>query len=249
MHGRGAFSTPISLEAAVSHPVRRHDHPPVAILVHGFPSGTIKAAMIGADLPELGDRLATTMGWYAICPRLRGCGKSDADFSLAGWVTDVGAAVTYAETEFEASPIWIVGFGTGGAVGLTAAVEHAGVHGAAVLATPADFEDWANRPDQLIVHSRKVAAISDPSFPQDRKGWRQELQEIRAVDAARRFRDRPLLVLHGSDDELVPTLDARAVADAHGGADLRIIGGAGHQLRHDPRALAMLLGWLDRHAA
>jgi hypothetical protein len=27
---------------------------------------------------------------------------------------------------------------------------------------------------------------------------------------------------------------------------MRIIAGAGHQLRDDPRAIAVLLGWLDR---
>jgi putative redox protein len=27
---------------------------------------------------------------------------------------------------------------------------------------------------------------------------------------------------------------------------MRVIDGAGHRLRHDPRAMAMLLGWLDR---
>ena len=40
--------------------------------------------------------------------------------------------------------------------------------------------------------------------------------------------------------------DARVLADEHGEADLRIIEGGGHQLRHDPRAIAVLLGWLDR---
>ncbi len=53
-------------------------------------------------------------------------------------------------------------------------------------------------------------------------------------------------MLHGSDDESVPVFDARVLADAHGDADLRVIDGAGHQLRHDPRAVAVLLGWLDR---
>ena len=41
-------------------------------------------------------------------------------------------------------------------------------------------------------------------------------------------------------------LDARALADCHGGAELRMIQGAGHRLRHDPRAIAVLLGWLER---
>lgn len=36
------------------------------------------------------------------------------------------------------------------------------------------------------------------------------------------------------------------LADAHGGAELRFVAGAGHQLRPDPRAVAVLLGWLDR---
>ena len=61
----------------------------------------------------------------------------------------------------------------------------------------------------------------------------------------RRTGDRDLMVIHGSDDETVPVLDARAVADACPGADLRIIGGAGHHLRHDPRAVAVLIGWLE----
>jgi uncharacterized protein len=44
----------------------------------------------------------------------------------------------------------------------------------------------------------------------------------------------------------VPVFDARVLADAHGSAELRLINGAGHRLRHDPRAVAVLLGWLDR---
>jgi putative redox protein len=54
--------------------------------------------------------------------------------------------------------------------------------------------------------------------------------------------------LHGDTDELVPSLDARLLADAHGDAELRIISGAGHELRHDPRAIAMFLGWLSRQS-
>ena len=52
--------------------------------------------------------------------------------------------------------------------------------------------------------------------------------------------------MHGDDDESVPTTDARQLAEAHGGAELSLFVGAGHRLRHDPRAIAVLLGWLDR---
>ena len=69
---------------------------------------------------------------------------------------------------------------------------------------------------------------------------------MRAVACAPKVAPRPLLVVHGSDDDLVPVFDARVLVDAHGDAELRIMNGAGHRVRHDPRAIAVLLGWLDR---
>jgi putative redox protein len=52
--------------------------------------------------------------------------------------------------------------------------------------------------------------------------------------------------MHGDEDERVPESDSRVLAEAHGSAELNIIPGGGHRLRHDPRAIAILLGWLDR---
>ena len=44
-----------------------------------------------------------------------------------------------------------------------------------------------------------------------------------------------------------PAADARALADAAApNSELRFVQAAGHRLRHDPRAVATLLGWLDR---
>ena len=39
-----------------------------------------------------------------------------------------------------------------------------------------------------------------------------------------------------------------ATAAAQDAADLRLLVGAGHHLRADPRAVALLLGWLERQA-
>ena len=51
----------------------------------------------------------------------------------------------------------------------------------------------------------------------------------------------------GGYDFRIPVLDARALSDAADGqVELRILAGAGHRLRSDPRAIALLIGWLDR---
>ena len=99
---------------------------------------------------------------------------------------------------------------------------------------------------RLLEHAREVGIINDPSFPPDVEAWTRELREMRAVACAPQVAPRPLLVIHGSDDDLVPVFDARVLVDAHGDAELRIMNGAGHRVRHDPRAVAVLLGWLDR---
>ena len=75
------------------------------------------------------------------------------------------------------------------------------------------------------------------------------MRRFRPVDAAQRFAPRPLLVTHGEEDESVPVADSRVLAESHTSAELRVIAGAGHRLRLDPRAVAVLFGWLDRQRA
>ena len=116
----------------------------------------------------------------------------------------------------------------------------------AALGAPADFDDWAGQPRRLLEHARDVGVIRDPAFPQSFELWARPLREIRAAECAAKLAPRSLLVMHGTDDTAVPEFDARVIADAHGHAELSLLPSAGHRLRHDPRAVAILLGWLDR---
>jgi pimeloyl-ACP methyl ester carboxylesterase len=237
----------VELVGHLAEPARMLRNTPVVLFVHGFPSGDVWAQYIGADLPNLADRAARRLSCRALAIRFRGCGDSTGNFSLRGWQDDVEAALEFCRALGEGShSIWLVGFGTGAAVGLCAAAQAEDVGGMAVVAAPADFDDWASRPAELLTHARHVGAISDDGFPKDLKSWKAQLSAIRATSGAEVFAPRPLLVLHGSEDVLVPQFDGRSIADAHGEADLRVIASGGHQLRHDPRAMSVLLGWLDR---
>lgn len=240
----------VELEAHLALPDDQEQHLETALIFcHGFPSGEVWADRIGADLPELADRAASQMGWTALSIRFRGCGSSGGDFSLQGWIDDVAAAVDYLDRERAPAQIWVCGFGTGGAVGLVAAADNERIDGVAVAGSPADFADWAANPNRLLAHAKQVGAIKTPSFPPDVEAWKAELGRVEAVRSVEALPPRPLLVMHGSEDELVPHFDARLIANAHGSADLRFIQGGSHQLRHDPRALAVLLGWLGRQRA
>lgn len=216
------------------------------IILHGFPSGVHGAPAAAASYPELADRIAKELEWIGFVPALRGAGGSEGHFSLGGWLEDVIAAIAHLRATERPTGIWLAGFGTGGALAIAAASRDPAIKGVAALAAPADFDDWANQPRRLLDHARAIGLIRDPAFPPLVDRWARELRAIRADQAMALVAPRPALIVHGTDDESVPPFDARVVADAHGSAELRMLTGAGHALRHDPRAVAVLLGWLDR---
>lgn len=231
---------------ALPPPGRESANPPAVVVTHGFPNGVEGSKTAALSYPELGDRIATELGWLVLVPALRGAGDSEGQFSLRGWLDDISAAVAHLRSTAKPSGIWLVGFGTGGALSVCAAARDAAIKGVAALGAPADFDDWASQPRRLLDHSRAIGLIDDRTFPPSTDTWGKELKAIRAVQSISAVAPRPTLIVHGTDDESVPPFDARVLADAHGAAELRMVGGAGHALRHDPRAVAVLLGWLDR---
>jgi len=225
---------------------------PAVIFVHGYPSDEVWAESIGSDLPSLADRVAEWMQWTALAIRFRGCGRSTGDFSLQGWVDDVRSAVDFLEAEVQPDTVWLCGFGSGGSVSIVAASDDERITGVSMAGSPSDFNDWASNPNRLLAHAKKVGAIRSPNFPEDPERWKAQLRTVNANHAMEKLRGRPLLILHGTDDDVVPSFDALALRDAYtdGTSDewveLRQVKGGGHLLRHDPRATAVLLGWLTR---
>lgn len=215
------------------------------VICHGFPVRGREAPASGKSFPELADRIASELGWLALTMNFRGCGRSGGDFSLGGWLDDIAAGVDHL-TPLGVDGVWLVGFGTGGALCVAEGARNPSVRGVAAVSTPADFDDWARNPRRLLLHAREVGVIRDADFPPSFDRWAAQLKEVSPVKAAAELAPRPLLVLHGENDDLVSSIDSRVIADAHGAAELRIIAGAGHELRHDPRAVAILFGWLSR---
>jgi len=240
----------LALACHLAQPAGRFTAPsaryPGLVLCHGFPVGPLDARHSAGTFPELVDRIANEMGWVALTFTFRGCGQSEGDFSLRGWFDDLRRAIDHLVTTSEPDGIWLVGTATGGSLAMCVAADDDRIRGVALLAPRADFDDWAAQPRRFLDHAREIGAVHDRDFPPQFEAWARELRALRPLAAARRFSPRPLFIIHGDDDESVPVVDSRLFAQAHRRAELRVITGAGHRLRHDPRAVAILLGWLDR---
>jgi putative redox protein len=220
---------------------------PGLVLCHGLPNDPRGATTVGMTYPELADHIARESGWVVLTFNFRGTGTSEGDFSSAGWLDDLRAGVTALAAHDGVRSVWLAGFGHGGTFSVCEAADDERVRGVATIAAPSTLREWARDPAYLLAHAREMGMIRTPGFPRDAPRWAREIGTVDAVAAARRLGGRPLLVLHGIDDPEVPVDDARALADAGApSSELRLVQAAGHRLRHDPRAVATLLGWLDR---
>lgn len=219
---------------------------PGVILCHDFPTPPRGSVASGLTFPELADRIAAQVGWQALTFNFRGTGGSDGDFSIGAWNADLRLAV---DTMLDASDVlgvWLLGTGVGGTLALGVGAEDPRVRGIGALGAPATLADWSRDVNRFARHCRRMGVFSADQDPSDLGTWAREIAAVDAVASARAFAPRPLLLLHGTDDDVVAVADAERLAEAHGRAELRIIVNAGRRLRHDPRAVASILGWLDR---
>ncbi len=219
---------------------------PGVILCHGFPIGPLDARRSGGTFPQLIERIAHDIGYAAMTFNFRGTGTSGGDFSLQGWIDDLRTAIDHLSGAVDPTEIVLLGTNTGGSIAICVGADDPRVSAAGLLSPRADFDDWADHPRRFLEHAREIGAIQSARFPASLDEWSRAFRRFRPTESARRFAPRPLLVLHGEDDESVPVGDARQLAAAHGSAELNVLAGAGHRLRHDPRAVAILFGWLDR---
>jgi len=219
------------------------------ILCHGFPSPPRGALASGEGYAELAEFLADETGAAVLTFSFRGCGKSPGDFSLGGWIDDLGIAIDWLTAARNVVEVGVAGFSAGGAVALCRAATDQRIRSVAGFAVPASFDDWSADPRKFLERCRELGVVSKKDFPLDVGAWSTEFAANSARHAIGRMGKRAVLLVQGSEDDVVPVAAARelmAAGGESGDVDVRVLTGAGHRLRHDPRAIAVLVGWVSR---
>lgn len=197
-------------------------------------------------LPELAEHLANESGWTVATGTLSGVGTSTGTFSATQWKQDITTVVDRMSKEKQR--ISLAGFGFGGALALNTAANDDRIQGVATFAAPAHLPHWSGSAEELHRGIKIAGVVSDAVALQSAQDLYDDVLSVDPLGSVAKIPPRRLLIGHGSDDIEVPTQDARDLVDAaQQHAELRIIQGAGHQMRADPRMVATLLGWLDRH--
>lgn len=219
---------------------------PALCLCHGIPA---KAYVPGDQgYPALA-RTFCDLGILTMIFNFRGAGLSEGNFDMFDWTKDLSGAVDFlsALPEVDTSRLFVMGFSGGAAAAVYVAAADARVKALVTCACPARFViigeqvGWEN----FIQQARDVGTIKDPSFPPSSKVWSDNFKKVDPIKFISRISPRPLLIVHGDGDDVVPVGDARELFGRAGEPkELAVFAGANHRLRLDDRAMDKARAWV-----
>jgi uncharacterized protein len=219
---------------------------PAVCLCHGIPSGIIDPSDGG--YPALAERLAGE-GFATLSFNFRGSGTSEGNFDIAGWTHDARAAIDYLwqAREVDRKHLFMVGFSAGAAVAIYVATADRRVSGVVACASPADFStiSESGQPQASLDYFRKIGIIRDSGFPSSIAEWTQGFREVNAAKVISRIAPRPILIVHGKKDTVVPLSSGQKLFEmASEPRQIIVLDNAEHRLRRDEKAVSIVIEWL-----
>jgi len=222
---------------------------PAVCLCHGIPAVKYNPDEKGG-YPELAARFCQE-GFIALAFNFRGAGPSQGNIDMPGWTDDLSVAIDFLFMipEVNKQKVFLLGSSGGAATCVYVAAKEERVSGVATFACPAEFDFMATGQtmDSLISNFREIGIIKEPDFPKSPEKWLEGFNTVKPLDYIDKIAPRPLLLVHGDQDEVVPVKHAQALFEKAGKPkELLVLPGAAHRLRHDERAVDAAMLWLKK---
>ena len=188
----------------------------------------------GSQYDDLLEALADS-GFFALRFHQRGYGNSTGQSDLSLWAADMAAAAAVLSPLTDR--IWAAGQSTGGTISLVAAATQDRFAGAVSLAPFCTLE-------QILLDNSEAKSILEARFgPLQSKHYRA----ADALAIAEGLK-KPVLLIHGTNDETVPVAHGRRLAESIGSSTRFLsIEGGNHHLRNVDRSMVIreIIGWLS----
>ncbi|MFC2072925.1 alpha/beta hydrolase [Chloroflexota bacterium] len=220
---------------------------PTVCICHGIPSGAPPDPSDGG-YPLLAERICH-QGLAVFIFNFRGTGTSGGNLDMLGWTRDLKATIDYLCTlpQVDRFHLSLLGFSGGAAVSVFVASQDERVSSVVACACPAEFTFLSKigNPSSVIDRFRSIGAIRDKDFPSSVEEWINGFRLVSPIKYIAGIAPRPLLLVHGSGDDVVDVSRAyKLYVGAEEPKQIIIVDGVGHRLRQDDRAMAIVIDWL-----
>jgi len=169
-------------------------------------------------------------GYTVFTYDMRGCGRSSGEITFGAREQDDLISVVdhlASRPDVDAERIGALGFSMGGATTLLAAARDPRIKAVVADSAWQTAKSWL-RPSlsAVFLHPRDRFSALSLALAEHRTGI--DLDDLRPVDAMRSLTRRPVLLIHGTEDDVVLPADAAALEGAGGSVELWRVEGAAH---------------------
>lgn len=225
---------------------------PALCLCHGLPRAR-PSAPAGGGYPALAARFANA-GFMTVIFNFRGAGESEGNFDMLGWTRDLRTVLDYLCRMDEVNPksISLMGFSAGASVAIYVAARDRRISSVVSCACPTVSRIGTERElaQRMVAEFRKVGIIKDIDFPPSLDEWMAGFNHVYSLEWVPLLAPRPILIIHGTDDDVIPVESSRELFDTSAEPkDIIIVQGAGHQLRLSAQAMDAAMDWLKARSS
>lgn len=196
---------------------------PALVLCHGYQRSSEEAQHLGLDLHVL--------GYQVLLFDFRACGRSGGEFTTIGYheVDDLVGATAYLASRLPAgTPIGVHGLSMGAAVAIIGAAQTEQIRAVvadspfATLLGAIDLR-LRSEPNRLNSLAQRVSIRVAEHMV------KVKASQVRPIDHVESIGPRPLLLIHGTRDEVVSHIDSLSLYQrASGPKDLWLVEGSSH---------------------
>jgi len=229
----------------------RAERLPLLAILHGIPRARPKPG--DESYREMARRFAER-GFAALVFNFRGTGLSEGDLSMLGWARDLAAVIEFGRAlpAVDADRIALLGFSAGAAIAIYQAARDPRIKAVVSASSPAQFTflETTMPAEGWVKLFKEIGLIRDPAFPGSLAEWEREFEQVSPLAWIERISPRPVFLVHGEEDEVIPLEHAHRLYEKAGRPKQLVIAPAGkHRLRVDPGALDLierrLVNWRD----
>lgn len=220
---------------------------PTVCLCHGIP---IKPRAPGdrgyAEVAEL----FCELGMAALTFNFRGTGESEGEFDLLAWTADMEAGIDYLYNDplVDKARLGVAGFSGGALVSLYVASRDLRIKALALCSIPGDTSRIPpSAMEESIKQARASGSLRGVERAEAIENLKKAFELLNPRNYIGKISPRPLLILHGSLDELFSLKEVEEVFhEALEPKELVVIEGAPHKIRLHREAMERLASWFKR---
>jgi len=228
---------------------------PSVVFCHGFTGNRIEAHRLFVRAA----RKMSGKGFVAVRFDFRGSGESEGEFenmTVSSEIGDLNAVLSFlsGRSEVARDKIGLVGLSLGGAVSILTAARNQAVKAVCTWSSPAEFRLMSDAEKAFGIDLKSILEkgyVDLPSGYRVGKDFFTDVLKHDILDGCSRISPRPLLIIHGSEDPVVPVQHAHMLYDKAGEPKkLVMIDGADHTFSRrdwEDRLIEITTEWLKEN--